>query len=80
VGPRGADANEVSVKGQAGQWLEEWAAVVRWSDMTADSEALAAHLHKLSWAVRGDRAAAFEKGRAEGIRSTLGAMRKAMRP
>jgi hypothetical protein len=73
------------VKGQAGQWREEWAAVVRWADRLQDSANLAEHLDGLGLEAQGDprnsagfiRAASYARGQAGGIWSVLTAIGKA---
>jgi hypothetical protein len=68
------------MKGHAGQWSREWAAVVRFSMWHAQVSRHADWLDERredSLSARGDE---FARGQAKGIRSTLAAIEEAKRP
>jgi hypothetical protein len=70
------------MKGQAGQWRDEWAAVVAWSDWLQDIGQLAGHFETL-----GERevsadchiAGALHRGKCDGLRLALRYLGKAAR-
>jgi hypothetical protein len=68
VGTWSADANEVSVKGQAGQWREEWAAVVRWSIA----------LHSVNTEANGPTLGRYAQGRTSGFQQAHAMLGAAM--
>jgi hypothetical protein len=71
------------MKGQPGQWSEEWAAVVRWADRMQDAQRSALRFSEMGadFIVRESLiAGARVSGRSDGLRMLLRELAKAARP